>query len=347
MKTSINLLVSLGLLTLITSCENPIHMETKIHEDGKLDKTIIIAKTDSTKILSNMFGISEAKGWNLKVSIDTAMEKKEKYKLEFQKSFASAEEANQELDQESDTLFRVHARFDKRFRWFYTYLRYEETIRPIDRFKLVAAQDYFTTEDKAFIDRLPGEGVDISKGDSAFLESLTDRIFKSYGNAGLYHEQMDIIKRYIQKNNLAPQWLDSLHKYENVVFKSIKDDESDKGDPKFAFLMADSLRIPLTNTAEQEFDELSKNLNQRIRFMSFAQYGRYTIVFDMPWTVTNTNADSVAGNKLFWRPIVTKFAIQDYTLVAESRKLNVWAVIVSAALIIITAFIFWKRKSFV
>lgn len=349
MKNLLRITSLILLVALLGSCENPIRLETKIHYDGRLDKTIILEKTDSAGVVQNIFGVNEAKGWSLDLSRDSATRGDKNYRLEFKRSFATAEEANKELDSESDSLFRVKASFQKSFRWFYTYIRYEETIRPIDRFKLISADDYFTPEDRSFLNRLPGEGADITMADSSFLESLNDRIFKYYANRGLYFEQMDVLKKYITKNNLAPQWLDTLNKHEDYIYESINKDDSDdeglKGDPKFAFMMADSLGIPLTQTAEKEFDELSKDLNQRIRFMNYAQYGKYTIVFDMPWTVTKTNADSVAGNKLFWRPIVTKFAIQDYTVFAESRKLNVWVVILSAIIIVVTSYSFRRRKA--
>jgi hypothetical protein len=72
--------------------------------------------------------------------------------------------------------------------------------------------------------------------------------------------------------------------------------------------------------------------------MGYARDGKYTNIIEMPWTIIASNADSVAGNSLYWRPLVTKFAIQDYEMYAEVRKLNVWTIFVS---LIVVGFTFW------
>lgn len=326
---------------LIMSCENPIRMETKVHEDGSLDKTIVLEETDSTHITNNVFGIDS--GWMVAVRIDSAKKKNKNHVIEFKKHFASVEDMNRELDQESDTLFRIKSSFDKRFRWFYTYVRYEETFRPIDRFKRIKSSDYFTPEDSLFIARLKGEGTAISKADSSFLENLNDRIFNQYASRGVFEEVMETIRDVMKKNSLEPKWLDSLNKYQDILYQGLKDDLQE-GDT-FLQAITDSLGIPMPASTAQDFEELSKEFNSRKDFMSYAQDGKYTVVVNMPWTITATNADSISGTKAFWKPLPTKFAINNYTMYTEARKMNVWAVIVSGVVILITIVSFVSRKS--
>jgi hypothetical protein len=63
----------------------------------------------------------------------------------------------------------------------------------------------------------------------------------------------------------------------------------------------------------------------------------------MPWNLVKTNADSVSGNTVVWRPLVTKFLFQDHTMYAEARRLNVWALVVSGVVVLLTFFV-WRRK---
>lgn len=348
MKTRNVVLSGFSLSMLLMSCEfNPIRMETKVHEDGSLDKTIVLEKIDSLKMHQNIFGVSEDNGWVRDLEKVKSGEDKEgdkvEYNLSFKKSFPSVEAINLDLDKDSDTLFRIHSSFDKSFRWFYTYIRYSETFRPIDRLKMVKSEDYFNAEDKSFIDRLPGEGTAISKADSFFLENLYEKIFKNYGRIGMFYEQFDILTQVVKKNLPGRNWLDTLNKNQEFIWNKLEDME---GDPFFAAKMADSLHIPLPKEkALAEFSLLSKDLNSRVSFMSFVRFGKFTNGVDMPWTVVASNADSIAGNQLYWKPLATKFAIQEYEMFAESRRLNWWAVGVSVVVVGFTLFLFFSRKS--
>jgi hypothetical protein len=336
--------IVLGISILIMGCENPIRMETVVNEDGSLDKTIVLEEADSAKMKENIFGISKENDWEVTTQdsphlSDSATS--EKIQITFKKYFLRAEDMNAELNKQSDTLFNVHSVFEKKFRWFYTYIRYSETIKPIDRLKMVKASDYFTIEDKLFIDRLPGEGMSISKADSFYLEQLNQKIFSYYANWGIFKEEYSILQEVV-KRHAPQQWLDTLKDESNIKFIYDKVDEM-KGEPMFAEKMADSLGIPLSSKEKEDFNRLSKDLNSRISFMSYARDGKYQNIIHMPWSVVSTNADSVAGNSLFWKPLVTKFAIQDYEMYAEARRLNLWAVAVSLVIIGLAIFSFTRK----
>jgi hypothetical protein len=77
--------------------------------------------------------------------------------------------------------------------------------------------------------------------------------------------------------------------------------------------------------------------------MGDAREGRYRATIEMPWTVVNTNADSVAGKTLFWRPLKHKFLFTDYELYAESRQLNVVTTVISLVIIGIGLWAFVRR----
>lgn len=338
---TLNLAAVIALSTLLMSCENPIRMETKVHEDGSLDKTIVLEKTDSLAMFHNYFNVSEANGWAMQTEKTPAGADKGKYKLQFNKQFLSAAAMNSELDISSDTLFRIHSTFSKSFRWFYTYIRYSETIRPIDRLKMVKADDYFNQEDKAFIKRLPGEGTAISKADSLFLQQLNEKIYDQYANQGLFNEQFALVTEVVKMNTSDQKWIDTLNKKKDFIFKQFKDMDDDS---LFVIKLADALHIPLPKEkAMNDFNLLGKDMKSRIGFMGIAQNGKYVNMIEMPWAVVGSNADSAAGNNLYWKPLATKFAIQEYDMFAESRKLNWWAVGVSVLILGLTGYLFMKR----
>ncbi len=346
MKTIISITLLLGAL-LFSSCENPMTMETEVHEDGSLDKNITFEKGDSALITTNIFGIDSSKGWSAKI-IELPVDRKEggsdkvQYKTVFKKHFESVEKMNTELSTSSDTLFKINTSFEKKFRWFYSYIRYTETFLPINRFKMLSPKDYINKEDDQFIDRLPGEGKAISKADSLYLQMLNVKIGDYYTNMAIFNEEFEIMKELVKRSNLPSNWMDTLIRKKEYIYNHI---EKMKGEPDFALQMADSLHIPLIREkAMQDSPELSKDLNSRIAFMGFANDGKYMNIINMPWTVVSSNADSVIGNKLFWRPLVTKFQFKEYKMYAESRKLNLWAVGVSGLFVLSTLFI-WNKSA--
>jgi hypothetical protein len=342
MKTIKSFLAVLALFVIFTGCENPIRMETIVHEDGSLDKSILMEEADSLQMYQNVFGINKSKGWIMSVKASTDTAKNKKIAVAFKKSFPSAEAINLELDKDSDTLFRIHSSFNKSFRWFYTYMRYSENFRPIDRFKLIKSDEYFNAEDKSFIDRMPGEGMAISKADSVFLQILNEKIYERYANQALFNEQFAIIKEVVKQNTSEAKWIDTLNKNKDFIYRKLEDQKDD--DPSLVIKMIDSLGVTLPiEKATQDFVVASKDLNSRIGFMSFARDGKYSNMIEMPWAVVNSNADSVAGNKLYWKPLATKFAIQEYEMFAEARKLNWWAMGISLLIIGLTIFLFQKK----
>ncbi len=330
-----------ALSTLLMSCENPIRMETKVHEDGSLNKTIVLEEMDSLGMIHNYFNVNEANGWTMQAKKTQAAADKSKYKLQFSKNFPSAAAMNNELDIASDTLFRINSNFKKSFRWFYTYIRFSETFRPIDRLKMVKADDYFNQEDRAFINRLPGEGTAISKADSLFLQLLNEKIYDRYANQGMMNEQFALFTKVVQQNTSDKKCMDTLNRKKDFIYKQLKEMDDDS---LFVIKLADALHIPLPKEkAMSDFNQLAKDLKSRIGFMGFAQNGKYVNMIEMPWAVVGSNADSAAGNNLYWKPLATKFAIQEYEMFAESRKLNWWAVGVSVLILGLTGYLFKKR----
>ncbi len=346
MKYAVRLIVLLTAVAL-AACENPIAQETKVHEDGSLDKAIIFEKTDSSVLERNIFNVGTANGWKVTVSPIMDGKNDDKYRVQFEKSFGSSEAMNAELDVASDTLFRVKSSFEKKFRWFYTYIRYSETYRPLNRFKMLPYDEFFNAEDMQFIRRLPAEGASISKADSVSLQMLNMKVDDYYARAAIANEQVDILRQLLMKTNTRTSLLDSLESVREVFFEQL---ERDKGDENFVMRMSDSLGIRFADRgrAANLADSLSASLNARLTFMSYVRDGRYQAMMEMPWSVVETNADSVAGNKLYWRPLQHKFLFTDYELYAESRELNVLTAILSAVIIGLTL-ILWvvraKRNS--
>lgn len=342
-KLSLFILALLFILTL-ASCEFDVATETTVYPDGSLDKTILIeSKQDSARAIFNT-GSWERSFYTPKkvqtvssdsLGIDSA--KSLKAFSKFHKKFNSAEEANMELAGESDTIVRVTSKFERKFKWFYTYIKYSETYHKLNTLNF-SSEDYFTPEDYAFIDRLPAEGQKISKADELYLRLLNDKVFDKYGEEALYEEYFDLASIVITPNS----GIDSLQKHKEDVFEVF---ENKKDFDENIFLrILDSLSIPINQEKIAEFKKAQKNFERKIGFISLANDGKYVNRINLPWDIVKTNADSVAGNSLFWAPPTVKFLLKDYTMYGECRKLNWWAVIVSVLIVGFTGYLFIRKS---
>lgn len=341
MKTTTAFYTLLALI-LLTACENPIAFKTIVHEDGSLDKTIVLEKTRKDNADQNYFGVNQQSGWTVEITEDESEKDDHKYRIAFSKHFNSVDDVNSELDRPADTLFQIHSTFEKKFRWFYTYIHYTETIRPINRFTLTPVENFFNQEDFAFIDRLPGEGTAISKADSVYLEVLNEKISDRFVKMALFDEANNMIKAVIAKNNIDKRWLDTLDQNKELIYRIIDDPKSENNIPA---QIADTLGIPLDkDQAGKDFEALSKKFESRLNFMSYAyDGGKYVNEIHLPWEIIHSNADSVVQNVAVWKPLAVKFALRDYTMYAECRQMNVWAVLVSVGIGLLTVVLFVKE----
>lgn len=335
MKIAKTFLLGIVVLFAFASCDHDVSMETTVHDDGSLDK-IITLEGDSTNILNNYMGIREATGWKLVVTKKDSVKKKDekKFVLTFSKHFQSSAEANEELALPNDTLFRVTSTFEKKFRWFYTYLYYADTYHAINRLSL-ATEDYFTEEDYAFIDRLPAEGSSISKADSLYLDRLNQKIFDFYGSRALFELYYSKLELLLKQENKTP-WLDTLKNHKETMYTKLM-----KNNGAMDLLEIEGMsNLPLT---ANQLSQLEAEIESRVDFFSFATNGKYQHTINLPGNIVNTNADSVAGNSLYWRPSTTKFLLKDFTLYGESRRLNLWTVLVSIGVIVAAFLLMFYR----
>jgi hypothetical protein len=345
------LAISTGAIILLSSCEHRVETKTIVHEDGAIDKTIMLYENASASNEKNYFNVSSAKGW--KVSVDSVTKHSsgdsslnKKYTHTFQKSFQSVEEANAELAMPSDSLFRITSKFKKQFRWFYTYYFYSEIYHPLNRFSLPTA-DYLTKVDFEFIRQLPAEGERISKADSLFLKKLNERIFDEYGPRALFEEFFESLLSFSDG-----QHSENIKKNKEVLYKAFTNDATgynffaDNGNGKsfdiISSKMADSLGIDKNS---KEYQSSLKRLESKINFIGWAKDGKFQHSTEMNGEIVEHNADSVVGNRYYWAPAYLKFAFENYSMHITTRKPNLWAWGITILLLGLTAWRVVKNKT--
>lgn len=334
------------ILISMAGCDHDITVATTVNDDGSIERTIVLYDADSSKASSNIFGINETGGWSTVIEPTRIREdegsRKTDVDITFTKRFASTVEANREMDSNVDTLFGIHSTFEKQNRWFYTYIEYSDTYRSLNPFKAIRIEDYFTKEDYAFINRLPAEGKPIPKADSLYLARLNEKIFEIYGARTIFEELYGHMLGTMTEYNLEGNWKDSLARRKEDIYQKFLEDGGGENDQLLDAV--DLLRIPLPPAGREIFLEKSRRVEKRIEYVVGATSGKFKHVIRMPWSLIDSNADSVNNNEVHWHPPVIKFLLTDYTMTARSRKMNVWAVVISAGVVIATVGLFFVRR---
>jgi hypothetical protein len=349
MKTFTIILSAIAVTALLwfSSCGDyryPIWMESIVYPDGQIDKVISYKSDDSTQWYPSINLLEDLKDWRTDITIDTFYYtrqrdslgketedsvKHEVYRKTFSRRFRSTEEANQALASPNDTLFRMTSRFEKKFRWFYTYIRYADTYHAIWRLPHTP-EDYLTPEDYAFIKRLPSDEKELSKADVLFLKDLEKKQDELI-ELSLFEALYKSCEQLIKEGGLEDRWIDSLKIHKGGLYNLELLTFNEKGNYNYVLDLMDSLGISLPKDREyQQWKENTKHLNNVVDLLLLsAAMTSYNHNIKLPTEIFFSNADSVKGDKLFWYPRYHKFLFNDYTMYAESRKLNYWAIMVT------------------
>jgi len=342
---------------LLLSCEHDVAMETVVHEDGSLDRSIVVQSSTSSpeKSPEHMFAPGILRTWRHEKldlptkdtgarpaveegSPDTAVNTD--YMERLTQHFESAEAANREMNTDDD-FFHVESHFEKKFRWFYTYMVYSDTYKALWRYKRVPLSDYFTAEDYAFVQRLPAESKKISKADSIYLDQLMAKCEDKFMARAYFEEYYANLEDIVRREIPDKRAMDSLTVNKERLFNFAKNE--DPGDSSMLAAL-DSIGVHLSGEAREQYVQWTKTQERKLEIMTQGYAGKYVHHIQMPWPVVSNNADSIVGNSLFWKPPVLKFLLTDYTMRAESRRLNYWAVVVSGLFIVVAGVLVFRRR---
>jgi hypothetical protein len=319
------------------SCDEELHVTTKLNNDGSLDRIVAIADKDSSAFDNNIFGIKADDGWQAesKVLYDTS----DQVYTVLARHFPSVEDVNRAMNVPSDTLWQIESRLESRFRWFFTYYRYSDTYSAINRFRHPDINDYFTPEDIAFIDRV--DDGKVTKADSLFLEYIGDKIFEGYTAEAWMSEIEQTIFSVLDDVGLPAM-------KKTIDVRQLFDDDNEmfNDDLDEIVPIARELGVPIdTLDIATRLEELYLDVEQRINFMGDATNIELIHSIEVPGLIINTNAMQVDSKTATWSPRIIKFCLQPYTMYAEYRTMNWWAIVVSAIIVLGSLVLFFRPRA--
>lgn len=337
------------------SCIDYYKITTKINADGSVTRTIQVVCDDSTSVFDGNMKIPTDSSWDIsqgmyyEVPGDTNSDKKWEYTAT--KTFRNVEELNSFLEVKSDTStqIQIETRFEKKFRWFFTYLKYTETYLKSFPYDYYPPEDFLTESEMSYImdddytylpeydslvhiknlDQIP----ELTHKDSVRMDDLEEDVlsrFSEFMGRNIYEELFSVVSDYYADidTSVYHYLLDNKESlFQECNFDLIFGhwyDLYETEDPYEVFIK----KLNINANADSALKTKVLKFDDRLELVAEFYMADEEIknVVEMPGLLLNTNADSIKNAESYWNFSEHYFFINDYEMVSESRIVNRWAI---------------------
>lgn len=235
-------------------------------------------------------------------------------------------------------------RFEKKFRWFYTYYYFSERYPKIDHFNAIPMNQYVSNEEAEMymsggLNRFAGmNGMEIME-----KMNSVDQQIEQWLNHNLFEQMYTALAAHLDK--LEGFTIDStrfLQYRDSVYFIPDRDKLIEDGGID---VLLD--RFYKTNAFSRLYETVEglDNNPKNGKYPDFLNYYYpkldYRLI--MPGKVIATNCERVPADTLHWTVTAYRFTLGDLELQAQSRIANWWAFVISGVVVLL-ALITWRIK---
>lgn len=380
MKTTRALLLFVAAIT-VTSCSKPTDMLTVINSDGSCyrefsecpdsafltgnfsdDHNPFPAKVDSTwkfawkykeSQLRTDFPISKEvfdslKDFRLSNNNIEGRKNKGNILVFARKNYKSVEEM--------DTVFRfkssnswsdlnVKHRLKTKFCWFYTYYTYTEIYPKIETGFKIPVEKYLTKDEAMYW--LTGQP-DIVKGMNGvemreFAGTIENK-FQQWYNENLWTQEFSVLLSNYHLLKTPPVSQSELSALQDSIFNSkVKQAEDFKMDQ----ILDDFFKTKAFASFWDEKNNPMKKYESELKDAKYIQYfdKEFAYKLILPGKIIQSNNAIVQGDTLIWKLTAYRLTPADYVIEAQSRKANIWAVLITGIVILLAiGSLIWKPK---
>ena len=326
---------ALGFLVLSSGCKT-ITIRTILRSDDSLVRQITVAG-DSTGIGDTGYPIRLHEPWSVSKVRDE--NDNNTYIYTISSSFSDIDELNEEIEYRGDSLqVNSSAELTKRFCWFYTFYRYQETFYAFSPFNDPPLKEYLSPEEF----QLYQSGIDSSEIKDKVEAYAEENFYNAFANAlikvAANHPELSLTSADIE--GCKEEIIDTFNEW---VFTS--------EDVMAALLSAgDSLLHPLRPLTDYraEFSELDSTFSRYFALLEKIITEGYRVEVEMPGRIFDNNANKTITRKMAaWEFETDQFHLADYTMWVESRRLNLLPTIITVLLFcfgLIAIYTSWRRS---
>ncbi|TSA33297.1 MAG: hypothetical protein D4R64_14500 [Porphyromonadaceae bacterium] len=321
----------LGILMLMLPGCLDIWITTQIRPDGSIEQ-IIVFQGDSAEIADVPFALMKEGDWKK----EWTKPEKDKYKLIVSKEFNSVKDLNKSMNP-ADTnqqVIRINASLQRKFRWFFTRYVYAETIQRSNPFPGLDYHNYLTDEEIRLI-ALNEETRKTDPGYDSVKYKVTEKRFEEFLFRSMYedfYQQLVSVLAEDKSFTLSKQVLDSK---KDVIYHFLID--SVKGDSSDELLsgVGRAINHPDIQVVRSKYLSRFDGFKTKMKFYESASDDSYKFTIRMPGLLLQTNSPKIEGSETGWELTYYDFFFKDYTITAESRKVNTWAFIVAGLVLLV------------
>lgn len=297
-------------------CKKDLKIKTKINSDGSCERIVVVKEAKKLSDVKDVsFPVPIDTSWNIRFE---KLEGDTQSSFIAQKTFSDVNQLNNEYVKEGKV--RLEIKFEKKFRWFFTYFTYQETYKWFFPFQKVTLSSFLTTEEYA----------DYKKGDTS--KALKRRL-EEFEFENIFEEFFSQLVDSVQ--NLHDPALPASVFIEKK--QALKKSMMDSGKPPdIAKSLEPVLGIKLSKERNRYLNSLLDAIEKSItKRLPDDASGDYTNEVSMPGIILSTNARNVEGNTVQWKFDGEAFTLEDYAMTVESRIANPWATYVTGGAVII------------
>jgi hypothetical protein len=323
MKTR-NLIFGLAVLIITLSACREITVKTTVNRDGSFTRMITV-KADSSEAFKMELPYPVDSSWSMASKKDSAG--KGKFIVTYTKQFQDIEELNEGIGRDTSWFRQLvrHIGISKRFGFFYSYMEYKEVYPAANPFTAIPYKDHLTSEDILWLTRRhPVQ----NPSDSVRSKEAEDKVM-AYLVESAAAEVEKIMADAIRKLNDPHLDAKMVSSYHGSICAALS-----KWNVKDGGEFIDSLRQWTGNSAVDRLKQIQppllKDFNTKTDLLAhLLMMEEFHVEVEMPGLITGTNSQVLNGNRVTWDVFPMDFLLEDYTMVVESRVINVWAFILS------------------
>ena len=322
----------LGLLILIMPGCLDIWITTQIRPDGSIEQKIQFKGDDSTEIATANFAFLKEGDWKKEWS----KPEKDKFQLILSKEFKSVKELNASMNPADTNLMviRVNAALHRKFRWFFTRYIYTETVLKANPYKSPDYHQYLNEEEIRLI-CLNEESRKSDPGYDSTKYKATEKKFEDYLFRSMYEDFYQELLSVLADDKsltLARQDLDGK---KDILYRYLIDSVKNDGTDDLLVGVNRVLNHPDIQVIREKYLKRFDGFQARMKFHGSTSDDSYKFTIRMPGLLLQTNSPKIEGSDTGWELTYYDFFFKDYTMTAESRKVNTWAFIVAGLVLLV------------
>jgi ethanolamine utilization cobalamin adenosyltransferase len=297
---------------LLSSGCNEYTIKTTINPDGSFERTIV-CDGNSTAFSNFHLPYVIDSSWSVVTEAKQGAEKEKREITTAKKRYTNSEQLMAEFARGRDSAkLQISCRVEKRFRWFFTYYIYTETLPSYAIFRHEPLDSFFT----------PTEIGLIKENKDSLLNKRVDE-FWLRNSIDEFIDRIEAKAKDLNDPSLPPS---AFAEHKQALMEELVKGKNDKPDD-ITRIVEKMLRPRpverLRGAMDTTFADITKELEREAELDL-----SYKNEVSLPGILITSNSKKIEGNKVMWDCKSNRYF--NVVMSAESRRVNLWAVIVTS-----------------